>query len=80
MQRCRIDLQEFALFHSQSLSPPTSVIERKVRCGSGQITRAGLQAYVWTVNSAERAAWHQAEGIHGITADRSRGSYPSVAY
>lgn len=35
----------------------------------GQITRAGLQAYVWTVNSAERAAWHQAEGIHGITTD-----------
>ena len=34
-----------------------------------QITRAGLQAYVWTVNSAERAAWHQAEGIHGITTD-----------
>jgi glycerophosphoryl diester phosphodiesterase len=35
----------------------------------GQVTRAGLQAYVWTVNSAERAAWHQAEGIHGITTD-----------
>ncbi len=35
----------------------------------GQITRAGLQAYVWTVNSAERAAWHHAEGIHGITTD-----------
>lgn len=35
----------------------------------GEITRAGLQAYVWTVNSAERAAWHQAEGIHGITTD-----------
>ena len=35
----------------------------------GQITQAGLQAYVWTVNSAERAAWHQAEGIHGITTD-----------
>jgi glycerophosphoryl diester phosphodiesterase len=35
----------------------------------GQITRAGLHAYVWTVNSAERAAWHQAEGIHGITTD-----------
>ncbi|MBC7816469.1 MAG: glycerophosphodiester phosphodiesterase [Planctomycetaceae bacterium] len=35
----------------------------------GQITRAGLQAYAWTVNSAERAAWHQAEGIHGITTD-----------
>ena len=35
----------------------------------GQITRAGLQAYVWTVNSAEQAAWHQAEGIHGITTD-----------
>jgi glycerophosphoryl diester phosphodiesterase len=35
----------------------------------GQITRAGLQAYVWTVNTAERAAWHQAEGIHGITTD-----------
>ncbi len=35
----------------------------------GQITRTGLQAYVWTVNSAERAAWHQAEGIHGITTD-----------
>ena len=35
----------------------------------GQITRAGLQAYVWTINSAERAAWHQSEGIHGITTD-----------
>ena len=35
----------------------------------GQITRVGLQAYVWTVNSAERAAWHQAEDIHGITTD-----------
>ncbi len=35
----------------------------------GQITRAGLQAYVWTVNTIERAAWHQAEGIHGITTD-----------
>ncbi len=35
----------------------------------GQITQAGLRAYVWTVNSAERAAWHQAEGIHGITTD-----------
>lgn len=34
-----------------------------------QITRAGLQAYVWTVNSSERAAWHYAEGIHGITTD-----------
>ena len=34
-----------------------------------QITRAGLQAYVWTINSAERAAWHQDEGIHGITTD-----------
>jgi glycerophosphoryl diester phosphodiesterase len=34
-----------------------------------QITRAGLQAYVWTVNSAERATWHQTEGIHGITTD-----------
>jgi glycerophosphoryl diester phosphodiesterase len=34
-----------------------------------QITRAGLEAYVWTVNSTERAAWHQAEGIHGITTD-----------
>ena len=36
---------------------------------SDQITRVGLQAYVWTVNSAEQAAWHQAEGIHGITTD-----------
>ncbi|MFM9959889.1 MAG: glycerophosphodiester phosphodiesterase family protein [Planctomycetaceae bacterium] len=35
----------------------------------GQITRAGLQAYVWTVNTTERAAWHQSEGIHGITTD-----------
>lgn len=34
-----------------------------------QITQAGLQAYVWTVNSVERAAWHQAEGILGITTD-----------
>jgi glycerophosphoryl diester phosphodiesterase len=33
------------------------------------ITRAGLQAYVWTVNSAERAAWYRSEGIHGITTD-----------
>lgn len=35
----------------------------------GLITQAGLQAYVWTVNTAERAAWHQVEGIHGITTD-----------
>ncbi len=35
----------------------------------GQIVRAGLRAYVWTVNSIERAAWHQAECIHGITTD-----------
>lgn len=37
-----------------------------------QITQAGLHAYVWTVNSAERTAWHQAEGIHGITTDMPR--------